>query len=91
MTGGIGFVSTGKDTYRKNRGFLKHTDKVKSRKTGPHHGTDLKLKFKNPTKEELDDFKIKFHAKRKRENKKLVVLTIIISSITIGILYLILF
>ena len=91
MSGGLGFVQAGKDAARKNRRMLKHTDKVMSRKVAPHEGSNRVLKFKKPTKEELDAFKAKFHSKRKRENKKLVILSTIISVIVLCVFYLILF
>ena len=90
MTGGIGFVSTGKSNNRRNLGFLKHTSKVKSKNAGAHEGSDTKLKFKQGTKKEVAQFMEKFELKRKKELRLKIILGTIITLIVTSLLYLIL-
>ena len=87
MTGGIGFVSTGKSNDRRNRGLLKHTDSVMSRKDGPHKGSDMKPKIRKVSEGELKAFKEKFHAQQKRDKIKMIVISVVVTSVVILTLY----
>jgi len=90
MSGGIGFVTAGKNSSIKNRGFLKHTDKVMSRKPVNTKSSVGKFSFKKTSKKDLDRFKKKFKSEQKRELRKQIIIGVLLLVIIFYFLYLIL-
>ncbi len=82
MSGGLGFTTLMKGLTRKNRSLLSHTDKLKSKKKGLSYLSDKKeLKFKEISEEELEIFRKEFKQKLKTEQRKNILLFLIILSI----------
>ncbi|MEN8249257.1 MAG: hypothetical protein ABFS32_10025 [Bacteroidota bacterium] len=91
MTGGIGFVSTGKDNDRKNRSYLRHTKEVKAKGKGPRYGTNRKLLFRKRSKRDIAKFLVKFRRQQRKLYLKqiflLVIIIILVGYILIGVLW----
>ncbi len=91
MSGGVGFVSAGKNSSASNRRLLKHTDNVMSKRAGNSNKPGAKLTYKHTSKENLAKFKKNFKAEQKRDFRKQIILGIITTVVVFFILYLILY
>lgn len=87
MTGGLGFVSSGKDRSRQNRNLLKHTDRVMSKKGEAHGGKHSKPTYKKASKEEIDQLMEGFNQNQKVERRNQIVIGTIVVVIIFTLLY----
>ena len=86
MTGGLGFTTLMKSLSRTNRSFLKHRDKLNSKKDNLTYLTDRnELKFKEISEKDLEKFKDKLRHERRLEQRKQLVILFILLMIFIAV------
>ncbi len=81
MTGGLGFTTLMKSLSRTNRSFLKHRDKINSKKDNLTYLTSKsELKYKEISEQDLEKYKDKLrHELRLEQRKQIVILVILLT------------